>query len=190
MSDDVRGDSNPRNVNAVTPPITGADPFALTSTVLNRAKSAAAAKGLAPGMKARGARKTRSGPDAKFSGAGISDRDPQLLNFELDRLLRDRGWDVDVSVGSIMGRWREIVGDEVADHVEPYAFDDGRLKVRADSTVWAQQLRVLRPQLLGRLAAELGEGIVTDVDVEGPTGRSFKRGPRSVQGRGPRDTWG
>jgi predicted nucleic acid-binding Zn ribbon protein len=43
---------------------------------------------------------------------------------------------------------------------------------------------------LRRIAEEVGDGVVDSITVQGPKGPSFKRGPRSVQGPGPRDTWG
>jgi predicted nucleic acid-binding Zn ribbon protein len=43
---------------------------------------------------------------------------------------------------------------------------------------------------LRRLTDDVGEDVVREVHVVGPVGRGFKRGPRSVPGRGPRDTWG
>ena len=90
----------------------------------------------------------------------------------------------------MIGRWREVVGDEVADHCTPETFDDGVLAVRTDSTAWATNLTLLVPKLLARLAAELGAGVVTEVRVIGPAGPRWSRGPRSVPGRGPRDTYG
>jgi predicted nucleic acid-binding Zn ribbon protein len=89
-----------------------------------------------------------------------------------------------------MGRWASIVGREVAAHATPVSFDDGELVVQADSTAWATQIRLLAPTLLARLAEELGAGTVTAVVVRGPAAPSWKRGPRSVRGRGPRDTYG
>jgi predicted nucleic acid-binding Zn ribbon protein len=62
--------------------------------------------------------------------------------------------------------------------------------VQADSTAWATQLRLLQRQLLGRLAAGLGDGVVTRMRIHGPTAPSWRRGPRHVSGRGPRDTYG
>ena len=41
------------------------------------------------------------------------------------------------------------------------------------------------------LADEVGEGTVTKVVVRGPTGPSWRRGPRVAPGsQGPRDTYG
>lgn len=105
-------------------------------------------------------------------------------------LLQTRGWVEEVSVGGVIGRWREIVGDQVADHCVPETFEDKVLTVRTDSSAWATQVRLLVPRLLELLGSEVGQGVVTEVRVLGPAGRSFRRGPKSVKGRGPRDTWG
>jgi predicted nucleic acid-binding Zn ribbon protein len=124
------------------------------------------------------------------SGAHPDDRDPQLLGPTLDRLVADQGWETDAAVGGVMGRWSEIVGAEVAAHAEPVSWSDGELVVQADSTAWATQIRLLAPTLLARLATELGAGAVRSVTVQGPSAPSWKKGLRSVRGRGPRDTYG
>ncbi len=108
----------------------------------------------------------------------------------MGRIIGERGWTTDVAVGGVVGRWAEIVGDEVAAHVTPETFQDGMLAVRADSTAWATQVRLLVPALLRRLAEELGEGVVERVTVAGPGGPSWRKGQRRVPGRGPRDTYG
>jgi predicted nucleic acid-binding Zn ribbon protein len=153
---------------------------------LNRAKAAARARGLRPGSPAR--RSPLAEP--RSSGKGSGARDPQLVSDVIASLLRDKGWVSDVSVGGVIGRWREVVGDHVADHCIPETFEEKVLVVRADSTAWATQVRLLVPALLSRLTEELGEGVVEQVTVLGPAGPGFGRGRRSVRGPGPRDTWG
>ena len=153
---------------------------------LNRAKAAARARGLRPGSPSR--RSPLAEPHSR--GAGPSARDPQLVSDVISSLLRDKGWVAEVSVGGVIGRWREVVGDQVADHCVPETFEDKVLVVRADSTAWATQVRMLVPTLLNRLSQELGEGVVEQVTVLGPAGPGFRRGRRSVRGQGPRDTWG
>jgi predicted nucleic acid-binding Zn ribbon protein len=65
------------------------------------------------------------------------------------------------------------------------------LRIAAESTAWATQLRLLAGTLLARLVAELGPDVVTKLSISGPTGPSWKHGGRSVRGgRGPRDTYG
>lgn len=152
-----------------------------------RARAAAAARGLRPGMAAR--RRPRVAGESR-SSARSDDRDPQLFGAGMQRLVADRGWDVDVAVGGVMGRWASVVGAQLAEHCAPESFDDGVLVVRADSTAWATQVRLLVPTVLRRLAEELGEGVVGQLQVKGPTAPTWRRGSRTVRGRGPRDTYG
>ena len=129
--------------------------------------------------------------DPKASGAHPDERDPQLLDSTIGRLISDQGWGTDVRVHGVFSRWDAIVGREVAQHATPESFGDGKLVVRTDSTAWATQMKLLAPTVVRRLNEELGDGTVTVIDVLGPHGPSWKRGPRSVRdGRGPRDTYG
>jgi predicted nucleic acid-binding Zn ribbon protein len=132
----------------------------------------------------------RTGP-AKASGAFPDDRDPQLLDVTVGRLVDDHGWDVDLRVAGMFARWAELVGEEVALHATPESFADGTLVVRTDSTAWATQLKLLAPAVLRRLNEDLGHGTVTLIEVVGPHLPTWKKGARSVRdGRGPRDTYG
>lgn len=127
----------------------------------------------------------------RASGAHPDERDPQTLDLTLGRLVEDHGWEVDLRVQGIFGRWAEIVGEDVARHSQPESFGESTLVVRTDSTAWATQMRLLAPTVVRRLNEELGHGTVTVIDVQGPHAPSWKRGPRSVRdGRGPRDTYG
>lgn len=163
---------------------------------LDLARAAARAASLAPGAPAR--KKSRPGETgfsrrrgrSRFSGAHPDDRDPQPLGLSLDRLVSHRGWETDLRVQGVFGQWASIVGAEVADHCTPETLTDGKLVVRTDSTAWATQLRLLAPSLVRRLNEELGHGTVLVIEVLGPHVPSWKKGPRSARGRGPRDTYG
>lgn len=136
-----------------------------------------------------GWRPRRADPGA--SGAHPDDRDPQLLDATIGRLISEQGWGTDVRVHGVFTRWEHLVGREVAQHCAPEAYADGKLVVRTDSTAWATQMRLLAPTVVRRLNEELGDGTVTVIDVQGPRGPSWRKGPRSVRdGRGPRDTYG
>jgi predicted nucleic acid-binding Zn ribbon protein len=127
---------------------------------------------------------------ARRSGPRPDDRDPQLLGRSIRRLLAERGWETDVAIGGVVGRWPEIVGADVAAHCRPEGVEDGVLTVVTDSTAWATQVRLLAPALVRRLNEELGDGTVGRVVVRGPSAPSWRKGLRSVRGRGPRDTYG
>ncbi|MBW9207717.1 DUF721 domain-containing protein [Mumia sp. zg.B53] len=133
-------------------------------------------------------RRPRRPPSA--SGAHPDDRDPQLLESTLDRLVSEHGWDTEVAVHGLFGRWAEIVGAEIAEHCRPDRYEDGQLWVQADSTAWATQLRLLAPNVVGRLNERLGHGTVVRINVRGPQGPSWGKGALRVRGRGPRDTYG
>lgn len=153
-------------------------------------RTAKAVAGAAAGGVRRPRRKRRSGGDGPRSAPG-DDRDPQLLDSTLARLVADHGWALDLRVRGVFARWPELVGEEVAGHCTPETFADGRLVVRTDSTAWATQLTLLAPQLVRRLNEDLGAGTVTVIEVLGPHLPTWRKGPRSVRdGRGPRDTYG
>jgi len=141
-----------------------------------------------------GARRPRR-VDPQASGAHPDERDPQLLDSTIGRLIAEQGWGTDVRVHGVFSRWDHLVGREVAQHARPEAFEQtdagGLLRVRTDSTAWATQMKLLAPTVVRRLNEELGDGTVARIDVQGPHGPSWKRGLRSVRdGRGPRDTYG
>jgi predicted nucleic acid-binding Zn ribbon protein len=166
------------------------DVMTAAALALSRARKAAADKGLRPGLRPLRRRRATGQPSGTSSGSGPDARDPMLLGEQLDRLLADRGWQVDVAVGSVIGRWPQIVGPQVADHVQPVSFEAGVLTLRAESTAWATQMRLLASVLLGRLEAEVGAGTVTEITVTGPSAPSWSKGRRRAPGRGPRDTYG
>jgi predicted nucleic acid-binding Zn ribbon protein len=105
-------------------------------------------------------------------------------------LVDHRQWRQPLSIGTIVAVWPRVVGPEVAAHTEPESVADGVLVVRADSTAWATQLRLLTTAIAARLAEELGDDGITGVSVRGPNAPPWSKGPRRVKGRGPRDTYG
>ena len=116
--------------------------------------------------------------------------DPGLLAGAIDGLLDAQGWQQRAAMGSVFGRWAEIVGQDLAAHTSPESFADGELAVSADSTAWATQVRLLASVLVARLNTELGQGTVRRVKVRGPA-PPRQRGAWRVPGsKGPGDTYG
>ena len=164
------------------------DPDGAARAALARARQAARDKGMGT---TRGKSRRREREGVYLPAAPADAREPAPLGDTVQSLARQLGWNQPLSVGGVIGRWREVVGDQIADHCMPETFSDGVLVVRTDSTAWATQIRLLTPQLDRRLAEEVGEGVVTSITVLGPGGPSWNRGTRRVQGgRGPRDTYG
>ncbi|BCJ53234.1 UPF0232 protein [Actinoplanes sp. NBRC 14428] len=125
-----------------------------------------------------------------YSGPGPDPRDPQLFGAVLERILKQRGWQKPAAEATVFGAWEKVVGPDIAKHSKPIKLDAGVLTVEAESTAWATQLRLLAATLLRNIAAEVGHNVVTRLNIHGPAAPSWNRGPRRVQGRGPRDTYG
>lgn len=126
----------------------------------------------------------------RWSGAGPDDRDPQPFGKLVSRVSLDRGWSPRLTDATVLGRWPQLVGPDIADHCTPVSLRDGELVLQAESTAWATQLRQLQRQLLTRLAASVGRDVVKRIRVVAPSAPTWKHGPRTVRGRGPRDTYG
>ncbi|MFC7960250.1 DUF721 family protein [Rhodococcoides kroppenstedtii] len=156
---------------------------------LEAARAAAKANGKAVGhgraSVVRRPRRTRT-----WSSARPDDRDPQALGALAASLAKSRGWSAKVDEGTVLGRWESVVGSDIAAHAQPTTLRDGVLAVTAESTAWATQLRLMQSQILGRIAAAVGHGVVTSLRITGPAAPSWRKGERHVSGRGPRDTYG
>ena len=149
------------------------------------------ARGLAgrTGARRRKLRNTRR-YDPQSSSAHPDDRDPQPLDATVGRLVSEQGWETDLRVHGVFSRWESVVGSEVAAHVTPESYADGRLVVRTDSTAWATQMKLLAGNLVHRLNQDLGDGTVEVIDVLGPHTPRWTSGRFRVKGPGPRDTYG
>ena len=114
---------------------------------------------------------------------------PQLLNQSLEELIAQRGWREKMKDSDLFVRWSELVGAEIADHVQPLSFSQGVLTLSAESTAWATQIRLIHGQIRTTLTNAGFE--VSEIIVKGPHAPSWRKGGRSVKGgRGPRDTYG
>lgn len=120
-------------------------------------------------------------------GAG---RDPLGLGDVVNRLTAQMGWESTLAKSELILRWAEIAGADTAAHSEPIGVEDGVLTVQCESTAWATQLRIMRVDIMSRIAVEFPQAGIESIRFQGPNVPSFKRGPRSVQGRGVRDTYG
>ncbi len=137
-----------------------------------------------------GSRRDRSGHASGFTGSGPDERDPQGVGETVERLVDERGWRGDLRLAAAVARWPVVVGDQLAAHTTADRFAEGVLYVQADSTSWATQVRMMASVIVAKLAADIGDGVVTRIVVQGPSTPSWKHGGRRVKGRGPRDTYG
>ena len=164
----------------------------LVRRTLEEARGAARSQGkdVGRGRSAPVSKAKRGGGRRTWSGPGPDRRDPQLLGSATMDLARNRGWSGRMAEGSVFGQWSTVVGEQIAEHASPTSLRDGILTVTAESTAWATQLRMVQSQILAKIAASVGDGVVTSLKILGPSGTTWQKGPRNFGARGPRDTFG
>lgn len=171
----------------------GAEQAADTSQELSKEASEEQAKRVAARALSRARNSgnkagSRGGRGRQRSGA--SSRDPQLVGSVVEDFLAETGWEGSAALARLAASWPEVVGPDVAAHVVVESWTDGELVLRADSTAWATQVRLLTDSLRRQIEQAVGEGLVRGITVRGPDAPSWRAGPRVVKGRGPRDTYG
>ena len=160
-----------------------ARPSDIARAALDAARAASAAR-------PQPTRRRVAGPRRRWTGPGPGADDPQLLGRLVESLVSHQDWTAHTLVGSVFGRWDMLVGPDIAEHCRPQTLSEGELTVVAESTAWATQLRLLAPSILAKLHDQVGGDVVKRLRVVGPTAPNWKKGPRTVRGRGPRDTYG
>lgn len=125
--------------------------------------------------------------DTKPFGLG---RDPKPLAATLSSISNDMGWTELLAENAVVHNWPDLVGDSLAEHARILEIRDGVLRVQCDSTAWATELRRMRSHVLTRIHQEHPDANITEIKFIAPNAPSWKHGPKSIPGRGPRDTYG
>jgi len=134
-------------------------------------------------------RRRRRRPSTPGRPRGSRD-EPITLGDALGELIREQGWGSHLDAQKVFSDWAGIVGADIAKHSQVVGYADAVVHVQTTSTAWAKELRLLAPRIVARLNEAMGDGSVVRIDVRGPEAPSWKSGPWSVKGRGPRDTYG
>ncbi|MDA3147059.1 DUF721 domain-containing protein [Leucobacter sp. UCMA 4100] len=117
-------------------------------------------------------------------------RDPKSIAAVLETMTKDMGWGEQLSQTTLIVEWPTLVGKDIAEHTEVVGITGKKLEIQCDSTAWATQLRRMRHQIVTKLLEQYPEAGIEDILFRGPHTPSWRHGPRSVPGRGPRDTYG
>lgn len=163
MSEDSPG---PSSTQDGTPAPSGVD---LARQALAQARAAARERGATPEQRPRRVRRRPR----------LSRNEPQLFGDAVRAWLVEHGWQEQVAIGGVFGRWNEIVGEYNAQHLRPVSYEAGELVIAADSATMAAHARAMVRDLLRRLNEELGHQTVLSIKVQAP-GRGRGPGPRRV----------
>ena len=117
-------------------------------------------------------------------------RDPITAGQTIDGVLKEFRWEAQLAEADLFNRWAELVGEQNAANSNPETLVGGVLTIRCKSTAWATQLRLMQSALLEKVTEAHPDLEITSLKLLGPDAPSWKKGPRSVPGRGARDTYG
>jgi predicted nucleic acid-binding Zn ribbon protein len=67
------------------------------------------------------------------------------------------------TLARVQGCWRDVVGETVGAESHPVAEHDGVVTVACRSSVWAQELELMGPELAARVNDALGGGAVASL---------------------------
>lgn len=86
-------------------------------------------------------------------------------------VVRDHGWEKQLDLHSIFPRWRELLGDDVADHSRPLKVERGVLWVEVENSSWLQQMQYMKLELLDLLNEALKLTRFKDLKMVLPKGK-------------------
>jgi predicted nucleic acid-binding Zn ribbon protein len=88
-------------------------------------------------------------------------RAPRPLAAALDRVAATL--EPPTLLARVQGCWADAVGDVVSREAAPVSEREGVVTVSCRSSVWAEELKMMAPDLRERVNAALGEGAVSEL---------------------------
>jgi predicted nucleic acid-binding Zn ribbon protein len=88
---------------------------------------------------------------------------PERIGDLLRERIADLGWECRLREEEVLSGWDAAVGPQIAAHARPSHIANRRLTIVTESPVWTQQLSMLKPELLRRIAGSFGPDTVTDL---------------------------
>jgi len=95
--------------------------------------------------------------------ASVRGRHPELIGVILKERIGALGWESRMCEEEVLTGWDAAVGPQIAAHARPSHITNHQLTIVTESPVWTQQLSLLKPDLLRRIARRFGPAVVTDL---------------------------
>ena len=90
---------------------------------------------------------------------------PTPLRGALDALASTMGMTNVDGINALFVEWPEIVGEQLATHCKPRSLRDQVLTIEASDQQWATELTWMKPLVIERCCAALGDDAVTEVRI-------------------------
>ncbi len=76
-----------------------------------------------------------------------SDGELERIDRIIERVLATGKVGGSAQLAEIWTHWREIVGDDIAEHCTPQKLNGGKLYLKVDNPVWVQQLDLMKEEV-------------------------------------------
>lgn len=107
-----------------------------------------------------------------------SNRRAEAVGAVIRQLFQERGLEARLRRYKTWQVWEKVVGPQIAARARPARMRDDILEIRVDHPVWMQQLQLMKPKIIARLNAAIGEPLIRDLFL--------RRGrPETESGPGP-----
>ena len=90
-------------------------------------------------------------------------RRPESIGTVLAAVIRDLGCGRRLEEQRAVVEWEDIVGSKVAEHARAVRVDGGRLFIEVDSSVWAQELSLMRRKIRREINERIGKETIEHV---------------------------
>lgn len=87
---------------------------------------------------------------------------PEKIGSLLEDLLQERGYATICKEYDVVARWKELMGDRIAEVTECTRVEDGTLYIKVSSAAWRQELVYLKAQLLDIVLKKTGCATIRD----------------------------
>lgn len=92
---------------------------------------------------------------------------PELLSTILTQRLAALGLTKRVKAHQAVTLWPKVVGEKIAAESQAVRIEEGKLVVRVPKSVWRQELINLKPRLIAKINAVIGQAVVGDIFFTG-----------------------
>jgi hypothetical protein len=92
-----------------------------------------------------------------------SNRKADAVGAVIRQLFHERGLEARMRRYKAWQVWEKVVGPQIAARARPARMRDDILEIRVDHPVWMQQLQLMKPKIIARLNAAIGEPLIRDL---------------------------
>jgi hypothetical protein len=92
-----------------------------------------------------------------------SNKKADAVGAVIRSLFREQGLETRMRRYQAWQVWEKVVGPQIAARARPARMRDDILEIRVDHPVWMQQLQLMKPKIIARLNAAIGEPLIKDL---------------------------